>query len=208
MVSNNLANSETVGFKAERVFARMVDDAVPIAGAATDFRAGTIRETGSPLDLALGTDGFLVVDTPNGERLSRGGSFSLDAEGRIVDASGNVLLGEAGPIVVGSGTVQIDPRGTVRVNGAEVDRLRVERAPQGVQLQHEGGTLFVPDAAREVLAPEERIVKQGSLEESNVSTIDSMVDLISIQRAYGAVQRAVTTLDEIRNTISNQLGKV
>lgn len=208
IASNNLANSETVGFKAERVFARMVDDAVPIAGVATDFRAGPIRETGSPLDLALPEEGFFVVETANGERFTRGGSFSLDAEGRIVDTSGNPLLGDAGPIVVGAGSVDIDARGTVRVNGAEVDRIRVERAPAGVQLQHEAGTLFVPDQAREVVPPEERSVKQGSLEESNVSTIDSMVDLISIQRAYSAVQKAVTTLDDVRNTISNQLGKV
>lgn len=207
IASNNLANAETTGFKAERVFGRMIGDAIPVADTATDFRAGTLKETGSPLDLALSSDGFFVVNTENGERLTRGGSFTLDPDGQVVDASGNPLLGEAGPIVAGNGRLEIDRQGVVRVNGAEVDRLRVETAPPNVKLQHEEGTLFIPDADRQAMANEDRQVRQGALEDSNVNTIDSMVDLISIQRAYSAVQKAVTTLDGVRDTISNALGR-
>jgi flagellar basal-body rod protein FlgF len=207
IAANNLANSETTGFKAERVFARMIDDAVPVAGTATDFRPGALCQTGAPLDLALGDGAFFVIQTPAGERFSRGGSFSLNPDGQVVDPSGNPLLGEGGAIVAGTGSVEIDRGGVVRVNGTEVDRLRVETVPRGTPLQHEAGTLFVPDGAREPQAAEERSVRQGFLEDSNVSTIDSMVELISIQRAYAAVQRAVVTLDGIRDTISNQLGK-
>ena len=207
IASNNLANVETTGFKAERVFARIMGDDIPVADAETDLSHGTIRETGDPLDLAIGGEGFFVVNTPNGERLTRGGAFTLDVNGQIVDANGNALLGEAGPIVAGNGTVVIDRAGKVSVNGAEVDRLRVETVPAGTELTHEGGTFFLPDPAQASQPAEERQVRQGALEESNVGTIDSMVDLISIQRAYAAVQRAVSTLDGIRDTISNQLGK-
>ena len=207
IVANNLANAETTGFKAERVFARIIGDSIPVADSATDLSVGTIRETGSPLDLALSNDGFFVVDTPNGERLTRGGSFTLDRDGQVVDANGNALLGENGPIVAPTGSIVIDRSGAVRVNGAEVDRLRVETVPRDVRLTHDGGTHFLPDAAQTSQPPAEREVRQGALEESNVGTIDSMVDLISVQRAYAAVQRAVTTLDGIRDTISNQLGK-
>jgi flagellar basal-body rod protein FlgF len=101
----------------------------------------------------------------------------------------------------------VNRAGTVLVDGREVARLRVETVPQGTRLLHEEGTLFIPDPARQEQLGEERQVRQGHLEGSNVSTIGSLVDLISIQRNYAAVQRAMVTLDGIRDTISNQLGR-
>lgn len=206
-VANNLANVSTDGFKAERVFARMLEDAVPVADGATDFTPGTLRVTGEPLDLALEGEGFFVVDGPQGERLSRGGSFRLDDEGRITDARGNLLLGEGGPILVTEGVVEIARSGEVRVDGEVVDRLRLERVPSDVRLQHEAGTLFLPDPTREAMDPAIRPVRQGSIEESNVSSVEAMVDMISIQRAYSAVQNAVQTLDGIRATISSEIAR-
>lgn len=207
VAAHNLANVETSGFRAERVFARMIDDALPVADTVTDMRMGTLRPTGSALDLALDGPGFFVVQTPAGERYTRGGGFRLDAEGQIVDANGNALLGEGGPLVAPKGEIEIGREGVVRVDGAEVGRVRVERAPDGIRLAHEGGNLFVPDADREPVDPDARSVRQGFLEESNVSTVDSMVEMISIQRAYASVQKSVVTLDQIRSTISNDLGK-
>lgn len=208
VVSNNLANANTTGFKAERVFGQLMGGALTVANTQTDRTAGALAETHAPLDLALGGDGFFVVQTAGGERLTRGGSFSLDAEGRIADAAGNLLLGEGGAITVPpGGELSIDADGVLRVNRAEIGRLRVETVPAGEQLQHEGGTLFVPGATRQPAEPGARQVKQGYLEDSNVNTIGTMVDLISIQRAYSAVQKAVTTLDGVRGTIANELAK-
>jgi flagellar basal-body rod protein FlgF len=208
VTANNLANVETSGFKAKRVFARMIDDALPVADTVSDMRVGTLRPTGNPLDLALDGPGFLVVDTAAGERHTRGGAFRLDPQGQIVDANGNALLGEEGPIVVPGGTaVEIGRDGIVRADGTQIDRLRMERQPDGPQLVNEGANLFVPGGARDPLAPESRSVRQGFLEDSNVGTIDSMVDMISIQRAYQSVQKTMVVLDEIRRTISNDLGK-
>ena len=100
VVSNNLANVSTDGFKAERAFASLMDGALPEIDTQTDMRAGTLRPTGSPLDLAMGGDGFLVVSTPDGERLSRGGALRLDDEHRLVTAQGYPVLGDQGPIVL------------------------------------------------------------------------------------------------------------
>lgn len=208
VAANNLANTETTGFKAERVFARLVGDSIPVADTATDRTAGSFSPTNEPLDFALGNDSFLVVQTPNGERLSRGGSFSLDADGRVIDGRGNPLLGENGEIILPPGTIEVDAAGGIRVEGEEVGRLRVETVPTNVRLIHEEGTLFIPDEVRTEQPMEERKVLQGQLESSNVNTIDSLVDLISIQRNYAAVQRTMVTMDEIRGTISNQLGRV
>lgn len=206
-VANNLANVNTDGFKGERVFARMLADSAPIPDAATDFTPGTLRQTGNPLDLALEGEGFFVVETPRGERLSRGGAFQLDPEGRIADNAGNLLLGENGPITAGNGVVEVDREGVVRVDGQVVDRLRLEGVPPGTRLQHDAGTLFLPDESREPLDFASRPVRQGAVEESNVSSIGALVDMITIQRAYSSVQRAVTTLDSIRATISTDIAK-
>lgn len=95
----------------------------------------------------------------------------------------------------------------MRVDGKEVGRLRVDRQPEGVRTAREGANLFVPDGNGQPLAPDARAVRQGFLEDSNVGTIDSMVDMISIQRAYTSVQKAVIAIDGIRDTISNNLGR-
>lgn len=207
VVSNNLANADTNGFKAERVFARMLGEAGPVADTSTDRSAGSLRPTGSPLDIALGGQGFLVVETPQGERLSRGGAFRLDEQSRIVDANGNALLGEGGAIVAQGGSITIDAGGRVSVDGKEVGRLRVETVAPDAPLEHAGANLFVTDAPREPVDDGARLVRQGHLEDSNVNTVGSMVDMISIQRAYSAVQRAMTTLDDVRGTVTNELGK-
>ena len=207
VLANNLANASTDGFKAERVFARMMTDALPQIGTATDLRGGSLKQTGAPLDVAIEGPGFFVVDTDQGERLTRGGSFRLDDAGRLVNADGHPLLGDNGPIVVSKGSVEIEKTGIVKVDGKPVTRLRLEAVPASAPLLHEGGTLFVPPDGRQPLAPNARTIRQGFLEDSNVNSISAMVDMISVQRAYAAVQKAVTTLDGIRGTVTNEIGR-
>jgi flagellar basal body rod protein FlgG len=110
-------------------------------------------------------------------------------------------------IVVPPGELHIDANGAMSVDDRRLDSLRVESVPTGATLQHEGGTLFVPPATRQVVAVEARIVKQGYLESSNVNSINALVDMISVQRAYAAIQKAVITLDGIHGTAANELGK-
>ncbi len=209
VVANNLANVNTAGFKAERIFARLVEDAVPAAEGMTDTRAGTMRETGNALDLASENQGFFVVGTANGERLSRGGSFRLDTAGRLVDTAGNTLLAEDGPVILPQGAaVAIDRTGVVKVDGRIVARLRMEGVPPGTRLQHDAGTLFMADASRRPLGDDARAVKQGYLEESNVSSVGEMVDMIEIQRTYASVQQVIRALDDVRGTIANSLSKM
>ena len=208
IVANNLANADTDGFKAERVFARLIDEAHPAPDTATDLRRGALKETGSPFDIATDSDGFFVVSTPQGERLSRGGALQLSPDGILADASGHALLGEKGAIKLGPGQITIDRDGLVAVDGDAIDRLRMETVPPGTDMQHDAGTLFVPGPTRQAMALGSRSVKQGFVEESNVNTISTMVDMISVQRAYANAAKALTTLDGIRATISNDLGKV
>jgi flagellar basal body rod protein FlgG len=208
VVANNLANANTEGFKAERIFARLIGESHPAPDTATDLRRGTFKETSNPLDLATDSDGFFVVSTAQGERLSRGGSLQRSPDGILTDANGHAVLGEKGVISLGEGTVTVDRDGLVAVNGETIDRLRMETIPAGTDVQHDAGTLFLPGGTREAVALGDRNVKQGFVEESNVNTVSTMVDMISVQRAYANAAKALTTLDGIRATISNELGKV
>lgn len=213
VASNNLANVSTDGFKGQKVFARMVEGALPAADETTDFSQGTLETTNNPRDVALDGRGFFVVKTPNGERYSRGGSLQVNDAGDLTDSSGNQLLGESGPIRVTSpgktevGAIQISRDGTITVDNAEVGRLRIETIPDKTTLSAEGKGLFVPPAGRQRIDPDARIVRQGALEQSNVTPISEMVDMISIQRAYTAVQKAVTTLDTVRQIATTELAR-
>jgi flagellar basal body rod protein FlgG len=210
VMANNLANASTDGFRAERVFARLLDGERPAAESATDRRAGTYRPTGNVFDVALGGDAFFVVKTADGERWSRGGSWQLDASGNLVDASGNAALGTKGPIRISTGVastdVTIDRAGTVRVNGEQIDTLRVEKGGVG-SLQHEDGGRYLPPADRTPVDAAERDVRQGVVEDSNVNAVSSLVDMIAISRNYAFAQKVITTLDGIRATISNDITK-
>lgn len=209
VVANNLANAETHGFKGERVFARLLGDRIA-PEAATDMRQGVLTPTQRPLDLAIDGDGFFVVDTPAGQRLSRGGPFTLDTDGRIVDAAGNALLGEDGAIRIpeAKGEVTIDSTGVVRVDGAPLDRLRVEVPGEGARLLHEGNALFRAEGGTETVANDARKVLQGHLEGSNVNTLQSMVDMIDIQRNYAAVHNSLGVVDGVMETIANRIGRI
>ncbi|MGQ0766198.1 MAG: flagellar hook-basal body protein [Gemmatimonadota bacterium] len=207
VAANNLANATTGGFKAERVFARLANNGVPVPEAETDWAEGSLAPTGNPLDVAVRGNAFLVVQTPEGERYSRGGAWSVDSDGFLTDSSGNRALGERGPVKIGGGKVEIDRTGRVIVDRIVIDRLRVETVPAGAVLTHEEGVRWIPPTERAVLPPELRDVRQGSIESSNVNSVESLVELISIQRNYAFAQKALSTIDQIRSTISNDLGK-
>jgi flagellar basal body rod protein FlgG len=221
VVANNLANVSTDGFKAERAFARLEDGATPVAQTATDLGTGTLRATGNPLDVALGGEGFVVVRTTTGERWSRAGSLQLNAARELVDQNGNPVLGSDGPIVVPDGIagVEIDRRGVVR-SAPQADRLgrfdgeravfgtlRLETAPRGTSIAHEGDQYFLPTTDKRPLDAATRDVRQGFVEDSNVSPTQALVEMITIQRHFAFAQKALSTLDDARGKAVNDLGK-
>jgi flagellar basal-body rod protein FlgF len=207
-VAHNLANASTPGFKGERVFATLLEGVGVTPTSQTDFRGGALEATGRPLDLALDGDGFLVLGTPQGERLVRGGSFQLDVSRRLVDAHGNTLLGDSGPIVLPEGDFEITPAGVVKVEDVPVSMLRIVRPREGATLRREAGVRFQSDSPSPRVEEGEVKVHQGHLEESNVNPVSAMVEMIEIQRAYSAIQRSVLVMDGVLGTISNEIGKV
>ena len=207
VLSNNLANASTRGFKAETAFARIIGDAMATTDTALDLSPGTLTETHNTLDLAIEGDGFFVTSTPGGERLVRNGSFRLDADRRLVTEHGNPVLGDDGPITLPLGVAEVDATGLVKVNGKPVQRLRVERVAEDTQLQHEGGTQFLPDATRQSIPPTQRIVRQGFIEESNVNPMSAMTAMLEILHRYGAAQKTLSTIDAVRGIAVTDLAK-
>lgn len=219
--ANNLANVETAGFRAERVFAEATAGGVPALGTVVDPRAGSLRETGGPLDLALEGPGRFVVETPEGAQLLRSGSFALDPDGRIVDDRGYPLMGVGGALVLPPGPVRIDNRGVVTVADEEVGRLRIVREVEvdrndaarggGVGGPGRGSPRDDTFAAMESLdeVPASQVtVRQGYMEGSNVSALESLIEMTTIQRSFEAVQNSVRAIDSMMDTVANRIGRV
>ena len=208
IVANNLANVSTNGFKAQRVFAQLLNGVDPVANATSDLSTGNLQQTGNAMDVAVDGQGFFVVSTPNGERYTRGGSLRLDEKHFLVDIEGRPLLGEKGaPLKLLDGPIEISTAGEVRQGGQIVDRLRMETAPKGTELQREGEALWIPPQTKEVMKPESRNVKQGYLEESNVNSMTALVDMVAVQRAYASVQKAIVEMDHADETITTQIAR-
>ncbi len=209
VTANNLANASTDAFKADRLLAHAVGGASsPVPVQDLDLRQGAFRETARPLDLSLDGAGFFVVKTPQGERLTRGGSFHVDAAGRLADAQGDPVVGDGGPIVVEGGSVVVHADGTVAVDGVTSGRLRVVNVDEPQRMLKEGFGRFVP--AQEVHAVDDDTtrVRQGAVEEANLDPLLSMVDLVTIQRAFAANVDALKAMDSVLGAITNEVGKV
>lgn len=206
-VANNLANASSAGYKADRVTARVLTGGThPVPVDSLDLSQGNIRDTGRTLDVALQGEGFLVVKTPNGERLTRGGSLSLDANGFLADHNGNQVLGADGPMRLTGQKIEIQSDGTVAVDGKEVGRLRLETVKDPTQLHKEGAGLYLSDAPTQ--AADTASVQQGAVEDANVDPVMGTVDLIMIQRAYTANIDALKAMDGVMATVTSDVGRV
>ncbi len=209
VTANNLANAGADGFKGDRLVARALDGMhSPVPARDLDLDQGSFRETGRPLDVALDGDGFLVVGTPQGERLTRGGSLRLDAAGRLTDSHGDPVLGLNGPLVLRGGQVEIRGDGTVLVDGATAGELRRVLVEDKSTLLKEGFGRFRTSGRVRPAVDEGPMVRQGAVEESNVDPVTTMVDLVTIQRAYGANVDALRAMDSVLAAVANEVGKV
>lgn len=233
VIGNNIANAGATGFKAERLHYSTIEAAqggagqqtTPtsvddnptrpgsmgvLTGTTTDFSTGVIRETGRPLDIALGGEGFLVVQTPAGERYTRAGSLTLDASGQLVTQRGHLVVGESGPLTLPPGEVSVGEDGTVSVGGRNIDRLKLVRfqTPQTALLK-EGDSLYTSTGVEQPQADNATRVMQGTLEGSNVNAVSEMVSMMQQSREFDSLQRSVTTLmNDIGRKVSGELGRL
>ncbi|HEY5513950.1 MAG TPA: flagellar basal-body rod protein FlgF, partial [Geomonas sp.] len=217
VISNNLANASTPGFKADQIQFESVLAGVknpsqePVLSNerfSTDFSSGTLQKSDNALDLALDGDGFFVVNTPQGPAYTRQGNFHRGAGGRLVNADGYELQGQGGPITVAGGRVDIGAGGAVTVDGAASGTLALVDFPKPYAMTKSGGGLFAPADPQAVPTPSKAEVKQGYLESSNVKVIVEMARMIETSRYFESCAKAVKSYDDMAAKAANDLGKV
>jgi len=216
--ANNLANMDTSGFRASMEVAGNQE----LAGFGYDdrhlstmqadtvsTRAGTVRETGRPLDVAIGGQGYLAVQYGDNEAYTRSGEIEIDANGAL-SVHGRPLLGEGGPITLPPHTaVEIGTDGTISVltEGAAqmqvVDKLKLVNAEGAELTKNEVGLIVTRDGAN--LAADPAVsVKPRSLEGSNVSAVEEMVATMSLNRSFEIQMRLFKASDSM-NEAGNRL---
>ncbi|MEQ8735031.1 MAG: flagellar basal-body rod protein FlgF [Rhodospirillaceae bacterium] len=213
VVSNNLANVNTIGFKGSDVLfseylVKVRSDERPFKdkiaftqdfGLVRDMTQGPLRHTNNTLDLAIQGEGYFVVEGVEGENFTRAGNFTLDINGQIVNQEGLPLLSTNNtPITLDASVdeITINGDGAIIVNAEEVDRIRVVNFTDPRDLQQVDGTLFRAVAGQPSIDIERPRIAQGALEDSNVNGVVEMTRMIALNRAYQDINNMVKTEDE------------
>ncbi len=220
IIANNIAASHVAGFKAGAVgfeaieggeFARSTHDRLknempgsfPLIRSEIDYAPGAMRQTNNDMDLALDGDGFFALLSVNGDSVyTRDGQFYVNADGVLVNVMGHEFANDAGSsirVAEGGSPLTIDKEGQIFQDGALVDKIGVFtfENPQA-DLRKVGGGFMTrrPEAVPIEAEPEQFKIMQGFLENSNVSAIREMINLIELNRAHEANQKMIQAFDQ------------
>ncbi len=219
-VANNIANISTTGYQREGVvFAEMID-ILPVEGGSvamtdargryTDLVQGALSQTGGPLDFAIEGEGYFTVMTPAGERLTRAGAFTRDAQGQVVNMDGHLLLDEGGgPILIPfeRSSISLAPDGTLSGDGQPIARLGLVVPTDPTTVFHEAGVLYRVDGEVAPVEPGVSNIVQGFVEQSNVNPVVELTHLIEVQRAYEFGQKLLEQEDNRIKQVLQVLGQ-
>ena len=230
VVANNIANLNTTGYKADgSIFEEYLASAaradqtgsrisfVLDRGIWHDMSQGSIERTDNPLDVAVDGKGFLVVQTPNGERYTRNGSMKIDGNGQLVTSEGYPVLGDGGPISFQPGDRQVSisrdgtisvREGTSKVNSAR-GKLRLVTFANMQQLQKDGSSTFNPAAG---VSPQPAATTSGlvqfAVEKSNVRGVVEMSRMIEITRSYTNISAILQQQADLAQAAIDKLADV
>jgi len=203
-IATNLANLSVNGYKRRTTATESFDATLRgklsrqvRSRTSVDFSQGVLRATGETYDLALEGSGFFAVETPRGEAYTRGGHFQVDSAGTLQTHDGLPVAWESarGTIDPQGEEVRVDPDGQVWQGEQQVGRLRLVDFAQPGRLEADRlGYLHAPPGLTE--AAREGEVRQGHLEQSNVSAVDEMVALIATQRSYESAARLMSSIEQ------------
>lgn len=221
VVANNVANQTTAGYKSEKLIfeeflvtaiSDPVNESVSLVydkASFTDYTPGGLTQTHSPLDFAINGPGFFAVQRGDEIAYTRDGRFQLNSFGDLVSSNGAYVLDENGaPIFIDAeqGPLVVGKNRELQQNGATIARLGVFTVDQAIALrvgdnQFSLGSAPIAQISRDT-------VQQGFLENSNVSPVGAMTEMIAVLRAYESAAQLVETsndlaLDAIR-TLTNE----
>jgi flagellar basal-body rod protein FlgG len=215
-VTHNLANASTPGFKAERlIFVRKpgTDTMAEYSSShepvvLIDHSPGTLQKSGNPFDVAIQGEGFFAIETKDGERYTRNGSFTLNQNGEMVTQSGDAVMGDGGRITISGKRVEISNAGAVSVDGSEVGKLKIVDFKRKDALVKRGNGIFEASGKAEQSSVETPEVRAGYLETSNVQAVKEMVEMIDIQRSFEAYLKVMQTISEQDRMSTGRIGKI
>ncbi len=210
-LSNNLANSNTVGYKTERSFfsvfnkarssgrnlplSQAVNDGTVLAQRGMDFSQGTSKPTGRNLDLAIEGNAFFMIQTPQGPQATRDGRFQLGPKGELQALDGASVLGKNGqPLQINpeGGAFTVGPDGTLQQGQTVLGRLDLRAYKTSSALPRMGSNRYDPTGLQE--APATATVSQGYLEQSGVDVASTMVDMIRLNRLFEMSLKVASTI--------------
>lgn len=206
VIANNIANAATTGYRSEELvfseYVKPVDHGASLSMAlanigTTSMVQGGLSQTGGTFDLAIEGDGYFLVETPSGERLTRAGAFSASANGDLVTVDGFRVLDTGGaPVFVPAdiGKIQIAPDGTISGAGNPIGQIGLVQPSEPLGLVREDGVMFRADAGYGPATDAK--VLQGFVENSNVNPLNQLARMIEVQRAYEAGQSFLDSEDE------------
>jgi len=242
ILSNNIANINTQGFKKDMLvyeekkvpfnktpsngpmlgtpFDISVSNSavsyVQVTRSLTDFMQGSLIKTDSNLDVALEGEGFFTVNTPQGIRYTRNGSFHLDGLGQLVDKNGNMIMTRSEePVLIPFGTQQV----TIDQDGSIFSATELDQTPLGqlkivnfnnlkaLTKEGEGFYKISDPSVKEILAIDAKVL-QGFTENSNSNPIHEMTQMIETVRQLEAYQKIIQSIDEVDDQSVNNLGRV
>jgi flagellar basal-body rod protein FlgF len=234
LISNNLANVQTAGFKKDRGLFRAFELSEPgnnelrinaspsqapaywmLFSSYTDFSPGEMKKTDNPFDLALSGNGFFCVQTPGGVQYTRRGNFTVNADDVLVTQEGWPVLGQGGKIQLKMAKPSATKRefsvsedGYITLDGSQVDRLRIVDFTMFHALEKAGNNYYRglrPEALEEL--DEGFKVSQGFLELSNVNTVSMMTEMIEVLRGYESYQKIMRSIDDMDAKLINDVGR-
>lgn len=200
--SHNVANLRTPGYRA-RELAPDFAGALGTSQVRLDLTDGALEQTGRPLDVALGGRAFLTVEADGVTLLMRAGQLGIDGQGRLVDPTGRLVLGQGGPVELSPGA-RIRPDGSILDAGRVVDHLRIVDVAQPERLQDLGDGFY---AYTGDVQDWHGTLHVGALEQSNVDPAREMVRLMEITRHAQSLQHAMEAYDQTLQAGINHLGE-
>jgi len=232
VLTNNVANINTTGFKGQKPYfqvrelgadgefsqlAEAITGPVVDVRSGTDFSIGQLKETGNPLDLALTGEGFFVVETPQGLRYTRNGSFRLNQARELITGEGFHVIAEGNPkqnnqprkIVLPEGIVDVGQGGHVNVDGVMTAKLKLVAFKDLSQLNRLGGSLFEATAQAVEFPPANSQVAAGFLEQANINAVKNLSEVVSYMRSFEMLTRAIRSLtNNVDQKVINDVGRV
>ncbi len=217
-IAHNIANLSTTGYRREAlIFEEFVrttghgTDSLSMANAHVrnvDRQQGPLSQTNGTFDFAIEGDGFFLVETPEGQMLTRAGSFTPSAEGELVAPDGARLLDAAGaPVFVpaDAASVAVAADGTLSVDGQPFAELGLWEPIDPLDLNRRAGSRFLPEGGAQPV--EGGVILQGFLEDSNVNAITEIARMIEVQHAYEQGQKFLEREDERIRAVVRTLGQ-